>query len=202
MPWRYNDYVLDTSRQMGWISEDQEKSIRLALESLPKAFAVDYMEEQQILSPQQSAEFRKIIQEAQQTQQESTSTALSSTTSAEAQHVNDYLRYCIQRGASDLHLSPTSKPIMRIAGQLQVIDDFPTLTPQDTERLAKSFLSEDQFDEVVRHGSIDFCYDVPEMNRFRTSVVRQRRGWEIVFRIINSKIRTMDELQLPPNSKF
>lgn len=203
MPWRYNDYVIDTSRQMGWISEDQEKSIRFALESLPQVFVVDYLEEQQLLTPQQCQEFRKAIEQSLQPQNPPSSEPVSQPISTSAgTHVNDYLEYCISHGASDLHLSPTSKPIMRISGQLQVIEDFPVLSAQETERLAHGFLSKDQFKVVSEEGSIDFCYSVPGMTRFRTSVVRQRRGWEIVFRIISSKIRTMDEIGLPPELKI
>ena len=48
---------------------------------------------------------------------------------------------------------------------------------------------------------IDFSYDVPDLARFRANVVRQRKGHDAVFRIINTKVRTMDELGLPEQLK-
>src|SRR5437879_11654035 len=50
-------------------------------------------------------------------------------------------------------------------------------------------------------GDSDFAY-ANEFARYRTSVVRQRLGIEIVFRVINSKVRTMDELGLPEQLKL
>ena len=112
--------------------------------------------------------------------------------------VNDYLHYAIQLGASDLHLGPDSSPIARRGGRLvPLVEGAGRFTPAETERLARGFLSLKQVERMVDIGSVDYCYDVPGLARFRTSVVRQRRGWEMVFRIINAKVPTMDELGLP-----
>ncbi|MES2308684.1 MAG: ATPase, T2SS/T4P/T4SS family, partial [Verrucomicrobiota bacterium] len=210
----YNDYVLNSSRQLGWITEEQEQATRFALDSIPGAAALDYLEEQQIISPAQCDQFRKIIQDAihsstssdqstssssapAATEKETTSPSITTSSS----HVNDYLKYGMERGASDIVLSPYSKPCMRHAGGLQFLEEYSTLSPNDTEALAKGFLSEEQLQIIHDIGSIEFSYNVPGLTRFRTSVVRQRRGWELVFRIINSKVRSMDEIGLPEELK-
>src|SRR5207253_11371921 len=54
--------------------------------------------------------------------------------------------------------------------------------------------------ELTTRGDSDFAY-ANEFARYRTSVVRQRLGIEIVFRVINTKVRTMDELGLPEHLK-
>jgi twitching motility protein PilT len=72
------------------------------------------------------------------------------------------------------------------------------LSKEETEQLARSFLLPKQIARVEEQGSFDFCYEAEGLARFRTSVVRQRRGWEAVFRVISNKIRSMDELGLPP----
>ena len=54
--------------------------------------------------------------------------------------------------------------------------------------------------ELNTRGDSDFGY-ANEFARYRTSVVRQRLGIEIVFRVINAKVRTMDELELPEHLK-
>ncbi|NJK93477.1 MAG: PilT/PilU family type 4a pilus ATPase [Blastochloris sp.] len=104
----------------------------------------------------------------------------------------------MQAEASDIHLGPYSPPLMRIHGGLTpVYADAPALTSEQTENLARQFLQRDQLKKVEETGGVDFCYDHPELGRFRASVVRQRRGWESVFRIISGRIRTMQELELP-----
>ena len=54
---------------------------------------------------------------------------------------------------------------------------------------------------LEKHKALDFSYEIPGMARFRSSVVRQRKGYDAVFRIINTKVRTMDELGLPEQLK-
>ncbi|MCX6979079.1 MAG: PilT/PilU family type 4a pilus ATPase, partial [Verrucomicrobia bacterium] len=74
------------------------------------------------------------------------------------------------------------------------------LSAQDTERLAMSFLLEPQRQMLAERGDIDFAY-ATDFGRFRASVVRQRLGVDIVFRIISTSLRSMDELGLPPSLK-
>ena len=56
-------------------------------------------------------------------------------------------------------------------------------------------------EELNTRGDSDFAY-ANEFARYRTSVVRQRLGIEIVFRVINTHVRTMDELGLPEHLKL
>lgn len=77
----------------------------------------------------------------------------------------------------------------------------PLLTPPQTQRLLLAFLDPTQTKRLKEIGDLDFCYDAPGLGRFRTSVVRQRVGVDGVFRVINTTVRTMDELGLPENLK-
>jgi twitching motility protein PilT len=105
-------------------------------------------------------------------------------------------------GASDVHLGAHSPPMMRRHGCLQVMwPNAPKLTPEQTERILMEFISDAQKEQFKERGDLDFCYEVPDMGRFRTSVVRQRTGIDGVFRIINTRVRTMDELGLPKHLK-
>ncbi|MEO6053247.1 MAG: PilT/PilU family type 4a pilus ATPase [Chthoniobacterales bacterium] len=126
-------------------------------------------------------------------------------TQGEAQtlsHIDKYLSVGKQSDASDIHLSVNCQPTWRRFGSLEPIWlRAPVLTPADTENLAMGFLTEEQKMQLTERGDVDFCYSAP-FGRFRTSVVRQRLGHELVFRIINDKIRTMDELGLPPALKL
>ncbi len=63
------------------------------------------------------------------------------------------------------------------------------------------FLTEAQKVQLAERGDVDFAYS-NQHGRFRTSVVRHRIGLDLVFRIIYSKVRSMDELGLPENLKL
>ena len=107
-----------------------------------------------------------------------------------------------QVGASDLHLGVAAPPIWRVHGTLQPMwADAPALTREQTQALAESFMPEVYKDELNMRGDSDFAYE-NEFARYRVSVVRQRLGIEIVFRVINRYVRTMDELGLPQHLKL
>jgi twitching motility protein PilT len=117
-------------------------------------------------------------------------------------HVDDYLAVGQQAGASDIHLGVNAPPIWRLHGILQPIwPDAAKLTIDETAALAEAFLTDAQKLRLNERGDADFAY-ATEFGRFRTSVVRQRLGIDLVFRIINTQVRTMDELGLPESLKL
>src|SRR5256886_826482 len=117
-------------------------------------------------------------------------------------HVDEYLEIGQKVGASDVHLAVNAQPIWRLHGTLEPIwPDAPPLTGEQTAALAESFVPDVYKTELNTRGDSDFAY-ANEFARYRTSVVRQRLGIEIVFRVINSKVRTMDELGLPEHLKL
>ena len=112
-------------------------------------------------------------------------------------HVDQYLRVGQESGASDVHLSVNYQPVWRRNGQLEPIWlQAPILTAQDTERLALGFLTDAQKELLNKRGDVDFAY-ANSFGRFRTSIVRHRLGVDLVFRIISTHLRSMDELGLP-----
>src|SRR6267378_3406607 len=117
-------------------------------------------------------------------------------------HVDEYLAVGQRGGASDIHLGVNAPPIWRLHGTLQPIwPDAPKLTCEQTLALAEGFLSSQQKTQLNRRGDADFAY-ANKVGRYRTSVVRQRLGVDLVFRIINTKVRTMDQLGLPEHLKL
>jgi twitching motility protein PilT len=117
-------------------------------------------------------------------------------------HVDEYLAIGQREGASDIHLGVNSPPIWRWNGMLQPIwPDAPKLTAVETAALAEGFLSDAQRLQLNERGDSDFAY-ANSSGRFRVIVVRQRLGIDLVFRIINTEVRTMDELGLPESLKL
>ena len=185
----YNDYVLTTSLEQGWIQPEQADQVRVVMAANPKVAALDLMEEQQLLPTEHVTMLRGLIEQAG-----------GAGTEQDSSVVRAYLERAVEMGASDLHLGPDAPALVRIHGQLSPLEGPGArhLSKEETEQLGRSFLMPKQVARVEEHGSFDFCYEAEGLARFRTSVVRQRRGWESVFRVISNKIRSMDELALPP----
>src|SRR5438445_2507595 len=117
-------------------------------------------------------------------------------------HVDEYLAIGQSAGASDIHLGVNAPPLWRLHGTLQPIwTDAPRLTSDQTLALAEGFLSSLHKTHLNERGDADFAY-ANAFGRYRTSVARQRLGVDLVFRIINTKVRTMDELGLPEHLKL
>src|SRR5256712_13957878 len=117
-------------------------------------------------------------------------------------HVDDYLKVGQKAAASDAHLAANARPRWRLHGRLEPIwPAAPRLTAEHTAALAEAFVPDVYKEELNTRGDSDFAY-ANEFARYRTSVVRQRLGVEIVFRVINTHVRTMDELGLPEHLKL
>jgi twitching motility protein PilT len=117
-------------------------------------------------------------------------------------HVDNYLEIGQKVGASDVHIGVAAPPIWRVHGTLQPMwPDAPALTGEQTVALAETFIPQLYKEELNECGDSDFAYE-NEHARYRVSVIRQRLGIEIVFRVINSHVRTMDDLGLPEQLKL
>ena len=79
--------------------------------------------------------------------------------------------------------------------------DAPILTKEQTVSLAEAFMPEVYKEELNARGDSDFAYE-NDYGRYRVSVIRQRLGIEVVFRLINADVRTMDQLGLPEYLKL
>lgn len=117
-------------------------------------------------------------------------------------HVDDYLVLGKRADASDIHLSVSAPPTCRRYGELLPLwDHAEPMTAGQTEDLVKGFLGEAQLGRLRQRGDVDFAYENAS-GRYRTSVVRQRLGYDLAFRLINESIRTLEELGMPSQLKL
>ncbi len=100
--------------------------------------------------------------------------------------------------ASDLHLSAGHLPILRIDGNLTPLAKEKTLLPEDTESLARSLMSESLYARLLTEKEIDFSYNFDNKARFRINAFFQGGNISLALRLIPSKIRSIEELGLPP----
>jgi twitching motility protein PilT len=109
----------------------------------------------------------------------------------------DLLLEVLERKASDLHITAGSKPQLRIRGRLTPLEDYPTLTQQDTREVIYSILTNDQRQRLETDWQIDFAYSIPNVARFRVNAYFQRAALGAAFRLIPHEIKGIDALELP-----
>ncbi len=111
--------------------------------------------------------------------------------------LNELLNEVLVRGASDLHITVGSPPVMRINGVLIRLEEYPRLTGNDTRDLVYSILTARQREQLETNLEFDLSYSVPGSARFRVNAYFQRNSIGAAFRIIPYKIKSVEELGLP-----
>lgn len=112
--------------------------------------------------------------------------------------LNRVLEITIKEQASDLHISPGQPPILRIFGGLFPLVKEKIITPEDSKNLAFLMMKESQKERFLKERDLDFSFDFGGRARFRVNVFFQMGKVSIALRLIPSKIRTIEELNLPP----
>jgi twitching motility protein PilT len=115
--------------------------------------------------------------------------------------IDKALRALVARDGSDLHLKAGSVPMARIAGELTALggEEWPMLQPGDTEKILQEMLGDGvRLDEFEQRHEIDVSREISDVARFRINARRQRGGIALVARAIPHRIRTIEELCLPP----
>lgn len=112
--------------------------------------------------------------------------------------INELLELSVKEKASDLHISPKLPPMMRIQGDLKPLKDAAVLNAEDTKALIYNVMSADQQKEFETALELDFGVIVPNVAGFRVNAFHEINGIAAVFRVIPSKIPTLEELDLPP----
>ena len=107
------------------------------------------------------------------------------------------LAFAMQNNASDLHLSATNPPIIRVNGLLKRVKTDP-LTSDVIRTMLYSVMSEEQRAAYEKDYEIDIAISFGEKARFRVNAFNMRNGAAAVFRTIPSDIPTMEEINLPP----
>jgi twitching motility protein PilT len=102
-----------------------------------------------------------------------------------------------RQGASDLLLVAGSPPTLRLTGALAV-SQAPPLSAEDTRDLVLPLLEPRQYEELQRNRSLDFCFQIEGLGRFRANVHYQRRTLAACFRLLPARMPSLDSLNLPP----
>ena len=108
----------------------------------------------------------------------------------------ELLKILVERDGSDLHLSTSTPPQIRVHGHLERLP-LPDLGPAETKQLAYSVLTDAQKKRFEETQELDFSFGIKGLARFRCNLFNQRGATGAVYRLIPEKIRTFADLGLP-----
>ena len=111
-------------------------------------------------------------------------------------NLRELLEQMVKMGASDLHLTVGSPPVVRVDGKLQRLK-HDSMTAEETKKLAYSMLNEKQKTKFEQNSELDFSFGIESMSRFRANMFMQRGNIAVALRQIPYKIRSFEELGLP-----
>jgi len=111
--------------------------------------------------------------------------------------IDQLLKEMIERGASDLHIVDGSPPVIRHDGEMVRLDYEP-LTPEQTQALVYSLLTEKQKATFEATSELDLGFGIKGLGRIRMNVYRQRGAVCASMRSIPFDFMTFEQLGLPP----
>lgn len=113
-------------------------------------------------------------------------------------NIHDVLQMLVDAEGSDIHIVVGSPVTLRVHGKLTPVEGSPVLESQHTEALIHPILTQEQKDYVKVNKELDFGYQFKDLGRFRVNVYHAQGALAAALRLIPSKIKTIDELNLPP----
>ncbi|HCO39808.1 MAG TPA: type IV pili twitching motility protein PilT [Aquificaceae bacterium] len=108
----------------------------------------------------------------------------------------DILQKALRANASDIHITAGARPALRIDGKITPLMEYPILTPEMTQRIAYSVMSEKHRKTLEEKGQVDFSFGVKDIGRFRANVFMQKGSVAAAFRRLPNKIMSVKELGL------
>ena len=114
------------------------------------------------------------------------------------QKLNELLTACAKQNASDLHIAVSRRPTLRIDGALVPLQKEPIMTPEMAEGIIGELASPEQREKLIAQRQIDFAYSFEDKARFRVNIYFQRGYLAAALRLVPARIRTIEELNLPP----
>src|SRR4051794_30137543 len=112
-------------------------------------------------------------------------------------NIDDLLSQTVALGASDLHITVGTPPVVRLRGHLARLEGFEPFDAEGTQQLLYRILSSEQQKHLEIKRQIDLAYEVPGVARFRVNVYFQREALGAAFRQIPTDIKSFEELGLP-----
>ena len=107
-----------------------------------------------------------------------------------------FLSVIVKHGGSDLHIGEGQPPKMRVHGDIMPIRDEP-ISHEEATRMLSEVCGPRNWEALEQRGDLDFAYEMDEASRFRSNYFKQSDGYGAAFRLIPTKIATLEELGIP-----
>jgi len=111
--------------------------------------------------------------------------------------IDELFKFMVESGASDLHMSSQSQPMLRLHGDMVIIEDQPVIPPDTMRQYLYEILPERNRTQFEEEWDTDFAYALEGYGRFRCNYFMDRMGPGAVFRVIPTEILTAEQLNLP-----
>jgi len=113
-----------------------------------------------------------------------------------AKQIDSLLRTMVELKASDLHLSSECPPMIRKDGEMAAVPNWPALSASEVKNLLWPITPERNKEQFEQRHDTDLAYEIEDVARFRVNIFMDRKGIGSVFRVIPSKIITVEDLNL------
>lgn len=111
-------------------------------------------------------------------------------------YLDQFLSVIVKHGGSDLHIGVGQPPKMRMHGDIMPIRAEP-VTHEEATRMMSEISGPHNWEIFEQRGDLDFAYEMDEASRFRSNYFKQSNGYGAVFRLIPTKIATLEQLGIP-----
>ena len=111
-------------------------------------------------------------------------------------YLDEFLQIVVRKDASDLHIAEGEPPKIRVHGDIMPIRAEP-ISHDEAKRMLSEACGPRNWELFEQHGDLDFAYQMDEHSRFRSNYFKQSEGYAAAFRLIPTKISTLEELGIP-----
>ena len=111
-------------------------------------------------------------------------------------YIDQFFEVLVEAGASDLHLGEGSPPKIRQHGAILPIRNE-VLTQEEMAYMMSEICGPERWARFMDTGDLDFAYEMNADSRFRCNFLKQSHGLGCVFRLIPTKIMTLEQLGIP-----
>lgn len=111
--------------------------------------------------------------------------------------IDQLLSVIVEQGGSDLHIGEGQPPKMRKHGDVMPIREEP-VERDEAARMLSEICGPQSWEIFEERGDLDFAYEMDERSRFRCNFLKQANGYGAVFRLIPTKIASLEQLGIPP----
>jgi twitching motility protein PilT len=111
-------------------------------------------------------------------------------------YIDQFLNIVVRQGASDLHIGEGQPPKIRTHGDIMPIREEP-ISHEEATRMLSEVCGTQNWEIFQKRSDLDFAYQMDDHSRFRSNYFKESHGYAAAFRLIPTKISTLEELGVP-----